>query len=101
MAEVGGGLVLGVIAALVLIASGAASTIARAAEVVLIVCVVIGGVAWLVHQARRERPGQAISGPLVQLPASVQPRLDGAGRRQVESGCRHSHHRHRDRLPGF
>ncbi len=63
----GGGGVLAVIAAVLLLGSGAASAIASALVVILIILgctlalAVIGGIAWLVHQARQDRRGRPVA----------------------------------------
>jgi hypothetical protein len=89
----GGRLVLAVIAAAVLIGSGAASAIASALVTILIVIgsiiglAVLGGIAWLVYRARQDRPGRPIVSPAVyRLPPGAPPRLQGPGRPALEPG---------------
>ena len=77
----GGGLVLAVIiAAAVLVGSGAASAIASALEVLVIVAgctimlAVLGGITWLIWRARQASPGRPIAArPVYQLPPNRGP----------------------------
>lgn len=78
----GGGLVLAVIAAAVLIGSGAASAIASALVTLLIitgaviVLAVAGVVALLVYRTRSERPGRPLGvRPVYELPPEPRPEL--------------------------
>ena len=76
----GGGLVLAVIAAAVLIGSGARVGDRRALAVILViiggiaVLAVAGGIAYVVHQARQDRRALTAAAPPVhQLPAAERP----------------------------
>ena len=81
----GGGLVLAVIVAAVLLGSGAASAIASALVTILIITgctialAVLGGIAWLVYRARQDRPGRPIAArPVYRLPPEARSRLEGS-----------------------
>jgi hypothetical protein len=87
----GGGLVLVVIVAAVLVGSGAVSAIVHALVMILIIigCTIglaaVAGIAWLVHQARQDRPGRPISAPpMYQVPPDPRPRLEGSHNRAIE-----------------
>lgn len=82
----GGGLaVVVVIVVAAVLGGGAASAIASALEVILIVIgsliglAVLGGIAWLVHRTRQDRPRRPIAAPVVyRLPPAEAPRLEAA-----------------------
>ena len=85
------GLVLAVIAAAVLIGSGAVSAIASALVTILIIVGVVivlavaGVVALLVYRTRSERPGRPIEAPAVyQLPPDPRPRLEDSHKPAIE-----------------
>jgi hypothetical protein len=81
----GGGLVMAVIAAAILLGSGAASAVASALVTIAVVlgCViglaVLGGIGWLVYRVRSgpvrsDRPGRPVAARQVsQLPPEVRP----------------------------
>ena len=86
-----GGLVLAVIAAVVLIGSGALTAIVHALEVVVIVlgCTIalaaVGGIALLVYRTRQDRPGAVYSTRAVsQLPPEPRPQLSPPYKPAVE-----------------
>jgi len=84
----GGGLALAIIAAAVLIGSGAVSAAASALVTIAIIVgavialAVLGGIAWLVYRARSapapsDRPGRPVAAPAAhQLPPEVRPQLE-------------------------
>jgi hypothetical protein len=100
----GVGLVLAVIAAAVLIGSGAASAIASALVTILIItgCImtlaVLGSIAWIVHRARQDRPGRPIAvRPVYRLPSQPRPGLEASSRPALEPGRGGQHlHLHLD-----
>lgn len=88
-----GGLALAVIIAAIAIGSGAASAAASALVtiVIAVACVlgaaVLGAAAWLVHVARRDRPGQLAAGHQAhELPGVPRPGLEAPGRLALEPG---------------
>ena len=92
----GGGLALAVIAAAVLIGSGAVSAAVSALVTVAIivgavlVLAVAGVVAWLVYRARSvpapsDRPGRPVAAPVAyQLPPEVRPQLEESHKPAIE-----------------
>jgi hypothetical protein len=88
-----GGLVLAVIAAAVLIGSGAASTIASALVTILLItgctiaAAVTGGIAWLVYRARQDRRGGGIEArPVYRLPPGIHLPVTDPSRPAIEPG---------------
>ena len=89
----GGELVLAVIAAAVLIGSGALSALASALTTILIITgctigiAVLGGIAFLVYRARQDRPGPPIAArPVYRLPPEPRPSLEAPSRPALEPG---------------
>ncbi|MGH3231637.1 MAG: hypothetical protein ACRDOA_24160 [Streptosporangiaceae bacterium] len=87
----GGGVALAVIAAVILIGSGAASAIASAlAGLLVIVAAVTGvavlaGIAWLVRQARQDRPGAPIAArSVVRYPPGIRTARADSSRPAIE-----------------
>jgi hypothetical protein len=92
-----GGRVLAVIAAAVLIGSGAASAAASAIASLLVTIAIVlgsiiglavlGGIGWLVYRARQHRARRPIAArPVYQLPPETRPRLEAPGRPALEPG---------------
>lgn len=88
---------LAVIVAVVLIGSGAVSAAASALASLLVTIAIVfgsviglavlGGIAWLVHRARSDRPGRPIAARLMcPVPPAARPELEGSDKPAISPG---------------